>query len=165
MPRYRILPRGGREYVLESDGTTLGTLALTNLHGTRGSITLERMSIPLARKAAFRKHVHLEHPRGTLHFQADTFSRGAVVIDGRKYEWRPANIRWTEWTWHHGGARIMSIRLGEGPGRPRGIVSSERELASEEELLLALFGWYLLLLNHQTFGMHLLHAVTFATAP
>ncbi len=162
MHRYRIFPRGRKEYLLEGEGVLLGTLSLRGIHRHKAVITIGTSKIELTRKAAFRKHVHLLRGQEEIHFAATNASKGSLTLDGIRYNWIPQNIRWTSWAWQTDNRSSITLHMNDSFLRAQGSVQSGDALASEDDILLTLFGWYLLLLNHQNFGRHILHALSFA---
>ncbi len=161
---YRILPENGStsHYALLDGETQLGALALRNRHGSGATITVAGQTLLAKRSSGLRKHLRLEHVSGGGHFAADALSRGSLELNGVTYRWLPQNARWTEWAWRAAdGRELMRIVSHHRYAGHQAEVASPAPLdALGQEL--ALLGWYLTLLNHQDFGMHILTAIDLA---
>jgi hypothetical protein len=159
---YRIQPhkKSHMRYVLSGGGKDLSTLTLHNRHGSRGVIINGEQTILVSRSATFKKHLLIENMKGSATFTADSLSRGSLMIGDVTYHWAPKNLHWTEWAWHNEhGHEVLGIRSKESLVEHRGDVRAKHPVLSDLEKELALLGWYLILLNQQHFGMHLLTAI------
>lgn len=147
-------------YALFDGEEIVGTLALHNRNGASATIHSGAQLITVRRRTLFKKHLHIERGRGNAAFTADALSRGVLTLGNASYRWFPRNPRWTEWTWQaKDGRDLLTIhahhRLAAYQGDIYGVETDLNDLQKE----LALLGWYLLLLNQQNFGMHLLTAI------
>jgi len=150
-----------RRYILKDNKKALGVLAVTNVHASSATAEVDGETIHFARTKIFRKDVSAHHSgKGDLgEFSSDVFSRGKLTMEGKVYLWEPRGITWNTWGWHdENGKAVLTITLQPGLLTLRGQVYAEQPLEDAGKKL-ALFGWYLLLLNHQSFGTHVAHAV------
>ena len=155
MADYRIIPvRNG--YELREGGKTFGRLVLQARHRASAEVRVDDSVMKLSRSALFRKHLTGNHSHhGTLRFDAH-LAADTITLAGRTYHWSPRNASWTEWEWRETGSR-QAIRI-HMDYLGNGTVKTVEDLSGKEEKELALLGWYLVLLNHQDFGTHLIAA-------
>lgn len=138
--------------------TEAGSLIFRNAQGSLAEAKTGNETLMLSRNSSFRKDLQVrknDEPVGT--FLSDILSRGALSLNGHTYRWRPRNIAWTEWAFEttH-GFPVVEIRLATMSS----LGGSARVLGNIEEKearLLSLLGWYLLMLSHQDFDVHLRH--------
>jgi hypothetical protein len=159
---YRIEPQrtSHMRYALRGGGKDLATLTLHNRHGSRGVIINGEQTIMVCRSSSLKKHLTIENMKGSAAFVADSLSRGSLLIGEVVYRWAPKNLHWSEWAWHNEhGQEVLSIRSKHTLTGYRGDVRAKSPVLSDLEKELALLGWYLILLNQQHFGMHLLTAI------
>jgi hypothetical protein len=155
----------GKRFVLKDKDSILGTLALRRIHGTSATATIGETVLNLNRHHVFKKHVHLtRHGEETGTFRADLLSRGTLTLEGRTYHWVPKNAGWSTWAFEdESGAERLRINMHDRLTHPHGLVESAAELTGYDKEL-ALLGWYLLLLNRQSFGLHMLAAIDLSFA-
>ena len=160
---YRILPQKGSatHYTLFGGEIQLATLVLHNRHGSQATIQIGTKTISIDRRAYFKKHLLVERAEGTAAFMADGLSRGTFTTSDAAYRWLPHNVRWTAWAWQSEyGHQLLSVHLHHRLGTYRGDVRAGSPVLTDLQKELVLLGWYLMLLNQQHFGMHLLTALS-----
>jgi hypothetical protein len=160
--RYLILPKGASQtrYELSDGKEALADLTITNRRGSNAIIEIGERTVTVGRSSGFKKHLHLDRDPGEITFMADALSRGSLTLEGKTFRWLPQNFRWSEWGWQDSNDRkVISIHLRHLLSGYQGEVRSELPLLSDSQKEMALLGWYLLLLNQQDLGMHILTAL------
>lgn len=164
LPRHYLISRlkiGGQHFALKEGREVLGTLNIKGVNAGSASISVEGRETVLSRTALLRKNLILRRlsDSSAMHFETDLLSRGQIEVKGKKLHWVPVSLSWNKWAWRDANGRtLMEIKLRHGFGGVRGEVRSGIVIDEIWEKELALLGWYLLLLNHGNFGMHILSA-------
>jgi hypothetical protein len=159
---YRIRQTGRRHpsFNLEHDGKNIGELKFQNGHGSRTNADLGGKTFYFSRRKGLRKdvNVHGHDPLSFIaSFDADLLSRGILTIDNASYRWAPLNKSLATWVWYNdSGKEMLRIRKRFHLFMENGEVYELKNTLSEEnKKILALLGWYLILIGQQDILQHL----------
>ncbi len=159
---YRIRRTGGRHpsFSLERDGKDIGEFKFQNQHGSKSTVSLNGKTIHFSRRKGLKKDIAV-HSSGVASpvasFKADMLSRGKLTMDGAEYRWAPLGRNWATWAWYDSsGKEIMRVSKKFHLFTENAeVYEFKNGLKEENRNILALLGWYLILLGQQDILQHL----------
>lgn len=161
-PMYRIKQSKGRRpsFSLERDGKNIGELKFQNKHGSKSTASLDGKTFHFSRQKGLKKDIGVrrhDNFSSVASFSADILSRGTLTLDGASYRWAPLNGAMTTWVWYDSsGEEVLRINKDFHLFMENGKVYGSKNHVSDETVkVLALLGWYLILLGQQDILDHL----------